>query len=232
MPLASRSDASSFGIPLAVAVLLHRRQRSPRKGGALQTEGLWPIPSAPAASRNGDTPYANAYTAAVETRRQARGRILGQVVPWLVVSAFLAGPAAAEEFTARVVGVTDGDTLTVLHAGHSETVRLVGVDAPERRQAYGERAKRFTADLAFDRSVTVRTTGRDRYGRRLGEVVLPDGRSLNQELVRAGYAWWFRKYSRDGRLARLEEEARQSRRGLWADQAPQAPWDYRVSGRR
>jgi endonuclease YncB( thermonuclease family) len=73
----------------------------------------------------------------------------------------------------------------------------------------------------------VRATGRDRNGRLLGEVVLPDGRSLNQELVRAGYAWWFRKYSRDGRLARLEEEARADRRGLWADQAPEAPWDFR-----
>jgi micrococcal nuclease len=154
------------------------------------------------------------------------------VVPWLAVSAFLAGSAAAEEFTARVVGVTDGDTLRVFHANHQETVRLVGVDAPEKRQAYGDRAKRFTADLAFDRTVTVRTAGRDRNGRLLGEVVLPDGRSLNQELVRAGYAWWFRKYSRDGRLARLEEEARASRRGLWADEAPQAPWDYRINGRR
>ncbi len=168
----------------------------------------------------------------METRRRARGPILAQVLLWLAVSAFLAGSAAAEEFTARVVGVTDGDTLTVLHANHSETVRLVGVDAPEKRQAYGDRAKRFTADLAFDRTVTVRTTGRDRNGRLLGEVVLPDGRSLNQELVRAGYAWWFRKYSRDGRLARLEEEARASRRGLWVDEAPQAPWDYRINGRR
>jgi endonuclease YncB( thermonuclease family) len=168
----------------------------------------------------------------VETRWQARGRILGRVVPWLAVWAFFAGSAAAEEFTARVVGVTDGDTLTVLHDHRSATVRLLGVDAPEKRQAYGERAKQFTADLAFDRTVTVRTAGRDRNGRLLGEVVLPDGRSLNQELVRAGYAWWFRKYSRDGRLARLEEEARQRRRGLWVDEAPQAPWDYRVSGRR
>jgi endonuclease YncB( thermonuclease family) len=144
----------------------------------------------------------------------------------------LTGPALAEEFTARVVGITDGDTLRVLHDHRSATVRLVGVDAPEKRQAYGERAKRFTADLAFDRTVTVRTAGRDRNGRLLGEVVLPDGRSLNQELVRAGYAWWFRRYSRDGRLARLEEEARASRRGLWADRAPEPPWEYRVSGRR
>ena len=168
----------------------------------------------------------------METRRRARGRILGQAVPWLALWALFAGPASAEEFTGRVVSVTDGDTIKVLHANHSETVRLLGVDAPEKRQAYGDRARRFTADLVFDRTVTVRTSGRDRNGRLLGEVVLPDGRSLNQELVRAGYAWWFRMYSRDGRLARLEEEARQDRRGLWADAAPQAPWDYRVSGRR
>ena len=111
-------------------------------------------------------------------------------------------------------------------------MRLEGVDAPEKRQAYGERARRFAADLSFDRTVVVRATGRDRNGRLLGEVVLPDGRSLNQELVRAGYAWWFRRYSRDVRLARLEEEARQDRRGLWADRAPEPPWEYRVNGRR
>jgi micrococcal nuclease len=166
----------------------------------------------------------------METRRQAGGRTVGWAVSWLAVWTLLVGAAAAQEFAGRVVGVTDGDTLTVLHARHPETVRLQGVDAPEKRQAYGERAKRFTADLAFDRTVTVRTTGRDRNGRLLGEVVLPDGRSLNQELVRAGYAWWFRKYSRDGGLARLEEEARAGRRGLWADRAPEAPWDFR--GRR
>ena len=131
-----------------------------------------------------------------------------------------------------MVGVTDGDTLTVLRAGHAATVRLQGVGAPEKRQAYGDRARRFVAELAFDQTVSVQTTGRDRNGRLLGEVVLSDGRSLNQELVRAGYAWWFRKYSRDARLARLEDEARQGRRGLWADDAPQAPWEYRVNGRR
>jgi endonuclease YncB( thermonuclease family) len=147
---------------------------------------------------------------------------------WLAAGVLLAGAAAAEEFQGRVVGVTDGDTIKVLRAGRAETVRLEGVDAPEKRQAYGDRARRFAADLAFDRTVTVRTTGRDRNGRLLGEVVLPDGRSLNQELVRAGYAWWFRRYSRDGRLARLEAEARTGRRGLWADQAPEAPWEFRV----
>jgi endonuclease YncB( thermonuclease family) len=163
-------------------------------------------------------------------RSRAGAHLARQILVGLALCQLLAGAAAAEEFVGRVVGVPDGDTLTVLRARRPERVRLQGVDAPEKRQAFGERARRFTADLAFDRTVTVRTTGRDRNGRLLGEVVLPDGRSLNQELVRAGYAWWFRKYSRDERLARLEDDARTGRRGLWADQAPEAPWDFR--GRR
>jgi micrococcal nuclease len=132
-----------------------------------------------------------------------------------------------EEFTGRVVGVTDGDTITVLHDNHPATVRLVGIDAPEKGQAYGQRAKQFAALLAFDQTVTVRVSGHDRYARLLGEVILPGGRSLNQELVRAGFAWWFRKYSRDLTLAHLEQEAREARRGLWADPSPEAPWAYR-----
>ena len=167
----------------------------------------------------------------METRHRTRGRTLAWTLAWLLL-VLLVGPAVADEFKGRVVGVTDGDTIKVLHVNQAETVRLVGVDAPEKRQPYGDRARRFTADLAFDRTVTVVTSGRDRNGRLLGEVVLPDGRSLNQELVRAGYAWWFRKYSRDVTLARLEEEARQGRRGLWAAETPQAPWEYRVNGRR
>jgi micrococcal nuclease len=168
----------------------------------------------------------------VETRRRATAQLLGRVLPWLAVWALAVGPATADEFAGRVVGIADGDTITVLHARHSETVRLLGVDVPEKRQAYGDRARRFTAELAFDRTVTVRTAGRDRNGRLLGEVVLPDGRSLNQELVRSGYAWWFHRYSRDSTLARLEEQAREWRRGLWADEAPIPPWDYRFKGGR
>jgi endonuclease YncB( thermonuclease family) len=164
--------------------------------------------------------------------RRAGRALRGWTLCWLVVGPLVPAVGAQQGFAGRVVGITDGDTIRVLHDGRAETVRLQGVDAPEKRQAYGERARRFVADLAFDRTVVVRATGRDRNGRLLGEVLLPDGRSLNQELVRAGYAWWFRKYSRDVRLARLEEEARQGRRGLWADQAPEPPWEYRVNGRR
>jgi micrococcal nuclease len=139
----------------------------------------------------------------------------------------LAGAVRAEEFSGRVVGVTDGDTITALRDGRATTIRLVGIDAPEKGQAYGQRAKQFAASLAFGQTVTVRASGHDRYLRTLGEVILPDGRSLNQELVRAGFAWWFRKYSHDLVLAHLEGEAREGHRGLWADPSPEAPWTYR-----
>lgn len=99
-------------------------------------------------------------------------------------------------FVGKVVGVIDGDSLRVMHEGNAEQIRLLGVDCPEKRQPFGTRAKEYTSELAFGQDVTVYGDKRDRYGRRLAEVLLPDGRSLNQELIKAGLAWWFRKYSK------------------------------------
>jgi endonuclease YncB( thermonuclease family) len=157
------------------------------------------------------------------------GRARGAAAAAGLVLGLLAGAVRAEPFTGRVVAVTDGDTLKVLHGRRVEVVRLQGIDAPERRQAHGTRARQFAAGLAHGRPVTVLDRGRDRNGRLLAEVVLPDGRSLNQELVRAGYAWWFRRYSADVRLARLEDDARAARRGLWADARPVPPWEWRTA---
>ena len=139
----------------------------------------------------------------------------------------LIGSASAETFTGRVIGVTDGDTLTVLRAGRREVIRLNGIDAPEKGQAYGDRAKQFTAGLAFGQVVQVVVRDHDRYGRTVADVVLADGRSLSHEVVRAGYAWWFRRYSSDPRLAALEAEAQAARAGLWADRLPVPPWEWR-----
>src|SRR5262249_45654393 len=158
---------------------------------------------------------------------QGRDSTLGRIALAAIALVFLVGAARVEEFSGRVVGIADGDTISVLRDRRATTIRLVGIDAPEKGQAYGQRAKQFAASLAFGQTVTVRVTGHDRYGRLLGEVILPDGRSLNQELVRAGYAWWFRKHSHDLTLAHLEEEARVERRGLWADPSPEPPWTYR-----
>jgi len=148
-----------------------------------------------------------------------------------LLAIYLPAPArGATEFHGRVVGIADGDTITVLHDGRAEKIRLYGIDAPEKSQAFGERAKQFTSGLAFGQTVSVHVRDHDRYRRTVGEVILPDGRSLNEELVRAGYAWWYRRYSRDRKLAHLEQEARDAHRGLWADPHPVPPWDFRRGG--
>jgi len=133
--------------------------------------------------------------------------------------------------SARVVAITDGDTIKVLRDGKQETIRLHGVDCPEGGQPFGTRAKQFTSSLAFGKRVKVIVRDRDRYGRTVAEVVLPNGRSLNRELVRSGLAWHFKRYSDDPVLAQLETQARAARLGLWADQDPIPPWDWRHNGR-
>ena len=93
------------------------------------------------------------------------------------------GPTWRATFEARVVGVTDGDTIIVLRDLATVKIRLNGIDCPERDQPFGSRAKLFTSETAFGRTVTVKPKSRDRYGRVVAEVVLPDGRVLNRELV-------------------------------------------------
>lgn len=127
----------------------------------------------------------------------------------------------------RVVGVKDGDTFELLQGGQTVTVRLYGVDTPEKNQAYGQRAKQFASDLAFGKNVRLIEHNKDRYGRTVGTIILPDGRSLNEELVREGYAWHYKAYSKDKNLANLEADARRFKRGLWQDPNPVAPWDFR-----
>jgi micrococcal nuclease len=139
----------------------------------------------------------------------------------------LSARARAESFSGEVVGITDGDTISVMREGKAVKIRLSGIDCPEKKQAYGDKAKHFASDLAFGKTVTVSYSKKDRYGRILGDVQLPGGKSLNQELLRAGYAWHYTKYSKDRTLAELEEEARQAQRGLWQDRDPIPPWEFR-----
>jgi micrococcal nuclease len=140
---------------------------------------------------------------------------------------------AADSFSGKVVGIADGDTIDVMHTGRAERVRLYGIDCPELHQAFGARAKQFTSNLAFGKNVGVRVRDVDQYGRTVGEVILPDGKSLNRELVRAGLAWWYRQFARgDRELERLEAEARRDKRGLWADKDPVPPWNFRRASAR
>lgn len=136
--------------------------------------------------------------------------------------------SAGTGFTGRVVGVTDGDIIQVFHDGKAEEVRLWGIDCPEGGQAFSRRAKQATSGLAFGKMVQVYVKDADRYGQTVAEVILPDGRNLNRHLVRVGVAWWFRQHApHDRDLERLEAEAREARRGLWADPVRMPPWEWR-----
>jgi endonuclease YncB( thermonuclease family) len=137
----------------------------------------------------------------------------------------------------RVVGIADGDTITVLDSSNTQhRIRLQGIDAPESRQAFGTRSRQNLSDLVFNRQVTVEYNSRDRYQRVLGKILV-EGRDANLEQVRAGMAWMYRQYadqlSAADRTAyeQAETEARATRRGLWADENPTPPWDYRREGR-
>ena len=161
-------------------------------------------------------------------------RKVQQFVLILLCAASALSAAAAEEFVGRVVGIADGDTIDVLRRGSEVTVRLHGVDTPESRQAYGKQAKKFTASMVYDRQVRVEAVDIDRYGRIVGIVYREtDGAQLNEALVAAGYAWWYRKYApQDIRLQELEQQARAAGKGLWKQDDPVAPWNWRRGVRR
>ena len=145
--------------------------------------------------------------------------------------------ASAETIAGRVVGIADGDTVTVLDAEKAQhKIRLSGIDAPEKAQAFGNRSKESLSDLAFDKTVTVETGKRDRYGREVGKVLV-NGRDVNLIQVERGMAWHYKAYEReqppnDRKLYDAAEiEARAARRGLWRDPEPTPPWDYRKAKR-
>lgn len=145
----------------------------------------------------------------------------------------LAAPLAlADQLPCRVVGVSDGDTLTCLtSASRQVKVRLAEIDAPESRQPYGSRAKQALSALAFGKQVVLEVQDTDRYGRTVARVVA-DGQDVNAELVRQGAAWVYRQYSRDRSLIALEEQARAAARGLWAlpENERMPPWEWRRAG--
>jgi endonuclease YncB( thermonuclease family) len=159
--------------------------------------------------------------------------------PYLIAPAALllllfAAPSApaAEAWRARVVSVQDGDTITVLTAENRQVkVRLYGIDCPERRQAYGNRARQATAEAVHGKDVNVHVMDTDRYGRTVAIVAAPGREMLNSWLVKEGLAWVYEKYCKAAdpcdRLRELEREARAAKVGLWGDSEPVAPWVWR-----
>jgi len=135
-------------------------------------------------------------------------------------------------FEGKVTGIKDGDTFEVLRDGEPERVRLVDIDSPESAQPFGKAAKKYASDLCFGKIVrVVPKKKRDQYGRILAAVYVDDTVNVNAEMIVAGYAWRY-KYSKNKEYARYEEQARNSRSGLWAGQNPVNPWQWRKENKR
>ena len=131
----------------------------------------------------------------------------------------------------RVVGIKDGDTIELLTPDkETHNIRLAHVDTPERGQAFGKRAKEFTSDFCYQQRVSVTVTNKDRYQRLIGVVTLK-GEELNLAIIKAGYGWHYKQYSKSNIHAAAETNARNKKLGLWSDKRAVAPWDYRAQKR-
>jgi micrococcal nuclease len=140
---------------------------------------------------------------------------------------FLALSFSISVFTAKVIGITDGDSIVVLNEKNEQIkIRLEGIDCPEKGQAFGQKAKQATSDLCFNRSVRIEKYGTDFFGRTLARVYVGNV-CVNKELIKQGMAWHFKKYNKDPELAKLEIEARKAKVGLWAPENAIAPWNWR-----
>ncbi len=130
--------------------------------------------------------------------------------------------------TVKVISIKDGDTIEVLLNGKAQRIRLAHIDCPEKNQPFGTKAKLFTSTKCYGKMVTLMHNRQyDRNKRLIAEVLLPNGDTLNRELMRAGLAWHYKKYSADAVYSFLEQEARNAKKGLWGEKGAVAPWNWR-----
>ena len=151
----------------------------------------------------------------------------------LLATLLVAIPSVADTLQGRVVGIADGDTVTVLDASNTQwKIRLMGIDAPEKKQAFGNKSKEYLSDLVFNKLVTVEYYKQDKYGRTLGKIIV-NGVDANLEQVKAGMAWHYKKYQFEQSVedrflyANTEIFARSKKHGLWVDPEPIPPWEWR-----
>lgn len=139
---------------------------------------------------------------------------------------------AATTKSYKVIGIKDGDTFVVLMNGRQQVIRLEHIDCPEKKQAFGIKAKQFASNLCYGKFVYIQSKNKyDRYKRLIAEVLLPNGVNVNKALVKNGLAWHYKKHSKNIEYAQLERVARQQRIGVWSDPNAVAPWEWRKQRR-
>lgn len=142
------------------------------------------------------------------------------------------GLAQADVLEGKVVGITDGDTITVLVDRHEIKVRIAGIDAPEKKQAYGQRSKEHLSNCAFGKNVAIEGNKTDRYGRTIGKVIV-DGVDCGLRQVQHGFAWHYKAYAKEQSAmdrvtyAEAESQAATHKSGLWSELHPTPPWEFR-----
>lgn len=135
-----------------------------------------------------------------------------------------------QTFIAKVIRIIDGDTMEILYKNTPIKIRLAHIDCPEKRskQPFGTQAKTVLSDLCFGQMVTVASEKQDRYQRLIAVVTNAKKQIVNREMIKLGMAWHFTRYSNDQAYAKLEQEARKKRIGLWQETNPTPPWNWRI----
>lgn len=141
---------------------------------------------------------------------------------------------SADTISGRVVAVSDGDTIKVLDSERRQhTIRLSGIDAPEKAQPFGQRSKESLSRMVYGKDVAVEWSKRDKYGRIVGKVLL-DGTDANLEQIKAGLAWFYRRYAKElaagdaPAYEQAEKAALQQKKGLWSEGFATPPWEWRM----
>jgi micrococcal nuclease len=132
------------------------------------------------------------------------------------------------DYCVKVISITDGDTFKGLTENNEEIkFRIHGIDAPEKKQAFGTKSKEYLSDLIFGKTVGIKLQSKDRYGRSVVWVYTANGEDVSALMIQAGMAWHYKKYDDSRQYVDLEDEARANKVGLWVDANPIEPWDFR-----
>lgn len=147
----------------------------------------------------------------------------------LLIALFMLGLSAnAQTFQVKVIKISDGDTFSAINRDNLELkFRIYGIDAPEKKQAFGKKAKEYLSTLIFGQIITVNVQSQDSWGRYIANVYTTDKKDVSLEMLKAGMAWHYSKYDNTLEYQEAEVRARIDRRGLWIDTNRIAPWDFR-----